>query len=125
MRPGLIRLQAASSSFYPIRRLGPPRCTTMSRQPPPQNLSSEPHTSDPPNYETWTREELITRIKELTAQSSISTSPPSHALPPAPAQSPPPQLTTSGSDHRNLKPAPKNKKAKKHREFNFSAYPTR
>src|ERR1700679_1585778 len=75
MRPSSIRLQqvAFSSSFYPIRRPGLPRCTTMSRQESPQNRSSEPHTSDPPNYETWTREELITRLKELTAQGAIST----------------------------------------------------
>ncbi len=127
MRPSLIRLQqVASSSFYPIRR-GPPRYT-MRRHPSPQNLPSEPHTSDPPNYETWTREELITHIKELTAtQSSITTSTStssssSHPRPSSSAAQPPPAQSTSESDPN---PKKKAKKQRPRREFNFSAYTTR
>ena len=115
----------------------------MSRPPSPQNLSG-PHTSDPPNYETWTREELIARIKELTGssipQSSITTSSPSPTRPPTPAQATPP---SSKSDHPNPNnsscPNPNssssssssnpkkqnNKQPPPRREFDFSAYPTR
>ena len=129
MRPSSIRLQqVAFSSFYPIRRrVGLPRCTTMNRQPsPPQNRSSEPHNSDPPNYETWTREELITRLKELAAQSATSTTASS-------SSSNPPALSTSSpaESDPNRKPKssnPKTRQKQKHprrREFNFSAYPTR
>ncbi|KAF8494371.1 pseudouridine synthase [Russula emetica] len=102
----------------------------MSRQPSPQNRSSEPHTSEPPNYETWTREELITRLKELTTQSAISTTSTSSSNPPIPAPS-----TSAESDpnpNSNIKPEssnPKKKQKQKHqhprREFNFFAYPTR
>ena len=102
----------------------------MSRQPLPQNRSSELHTSDPPNYETWTREQLITRLKELTAaqsaNSALSTTSSSSNNPPAPAPAP------SDPNNPNLKPKSSNPKQKqkqkqKHprREFNFSAYPTR
>ncbi|KAH9953603.1 pseudouridine synthase [Russula dissimulans] len=38
-------------------------------------MSSPSHNSDPPNYETWTRKELIARLQELT-RSSIQQSPP-------------------------------------------------
>ena len=136
MRPSSIRLQqVAFSSFYPIRRrVGLPRCTTMNRQPsPPQNRSSEPHNSDPPNYESWTREELITRLEELTAQSAISTttSSTSSSNPPVPtAESEP---NPNPNPNPNLKPKSSNPKTKqkqkqkqpRRREFNFSAYPTR
>lgn len=129
MRPSLIRLQqVAISSFYPIRRPGPPRCTTMSRQ----NRSSEPHTSDPPNYETWTREELITRLKELTAQSAISTTSTTSSSndPPLPVPAPSPSAESDPNFNprsSNLKKNQKQQQQQKHprREFNFSAYPTR
>ncbi len=100
----------------------------MRRHPSPQNLPSEPHTSDPPNYETWTREELITHIKELTAtQSSITTSTStssssSHPRPSSSAAQPPPAQSTSESDPN---PKKKAKKQRPRREFNFSAYTTR
>ena len=116
----------------------------MSRLPS-QKLSSEPHTSDPPNYETWTREELIARIKELTGpsipQSSITTYSPSPTRPPAPAPAAP--ASSESSDHPNPNPSPSpspnpntspssNPKTQKdkqplprRREFDFSAYPTR
>ncbi|KAH9980567.1 pseudouridine synthase [Russula compacta] len=111
----------------------------MSYRPSPPNL-----TSDPPNYETWTREDLIARLKELTgpSSSSITTSSTSNPLgsvsspPPSPSSPPPPPPPSSSS-----KPEPKlepksqsspkssddNKKPKRapRREFNFSAYPTR
>jgi tRNA pseudouridine38/39 synthase len=137
MRPSSILClqQVAFLSFYPIRRPGLPRRTTMSRQPSPPNCtSSEPHTSDPPNYETWTREELITRLKELTAaqgatsalSSTTSSSSSSSNNPPAPA--PDPNLNLN----LNLKPKSSNPKKQQNqkqnhprREFNFSAYPTR
>lgn len=112
----------------------------MSRQPSPQNRSSEPHTSDPPNYETWTRKELITRLKELTtaqnasaAISTTSSSSSSSNNPPIPTPIPAPAPTLTPSDP-NLKPKSSNpkqiqKQKQKHhhprREFNFSAYPTR
>ena len=110
-------------------------------QPSPQNRSSEPHTSDPPNYETWTREELIARLKELTGSQSSTTSTttsttPSSSNPPAPVIAP---STPTESDpnpnsnpNANFKPksssSPKKKQKQKdrpRREFNFSAYPTR
>ena len=86
----------------------------MSRQPSPLNRSSEPHTSDPPNYETWTREELITRLKELTTTAAPSST--------TTAESDPNPNHKSSSN-----PPKKNQKQKNHqrREFNFSAYPTR
>jgi tRNA pseudouridine38/39 synthase len=135
MRPSSIRLQqvAFSSAFYPVRRRpGLPRCTAMDRQLSPQDCSSEPHTSDPPNYETWTREELITRLKELTAQSAISTAS-SSSNPPVPIIAPSPSPSPSPSTSPNLKPESSDpvkkqkQKQKNHprREFNFSAYPTR
>ena len=110
----------------------------MRRHPSPQNRSPEPHTSDPPNYETWTREELIARIKELTGpslpQKSITTAPFPPSGPPAPAPAPSP--TPSESDPTpSPKPKPSSpsssdpKKTKKQklprREFDFSAYATR
>jgi tRNA pseudouridine38/39 synthase len=111
----------------------------MSRQPSLQNRSPEPHTSDPPNYETWTREELITRVKELTAQSAISTtsSSSSNPLAPVPAPStsaesdpnsnsnPNPNLNPKSSSNSNPKKKQKQKQKHPRREFNFFAYPTR
>jgi len=102
----------------------------MSRQPSPQNRSSEPHTSDPPNYETWTREELITRLKALTAQSTISTtSSSSSSNPPAPAPAPTPSDPNPNLEPKSSNPKKEQKQKHKHkhprREFNFSAYPTR
>ncbi|KAI9454267.1 pseudouridine synthase [Russula earlei] len=58
-----------------------------------------PHSSDAPNYETWTREELI-----------------------AP-QPPPSDETKPGPGPSN--PRPKDKASRPRREFNFSAYPVR
>jgi tRNA pseudouridine38/39 synthase len=107
----------------------------MSLQPSPQNRSSEPHASDPPNYETWTREELITRLKELTTQSAISTTSTSSSNPPIPVPVSAPSTTSAESDpypnsNPNLKPKSSNSKKKQkqkgpRREFNFYAYPTR
>ena len=75
--------------------------------PSPQKLAS----TDLPDYETWTREELIARLKELsespTAVVTTNTSPSSN---------PPPTTPT---------PEPKSNRKKPKREFNFSAYPTR
>ena len=135
MRPSSIRLQQA---YYPIRRLGLPRCTTMRRQPAPQNRSSEHHNSDP-NYDTWTREELISRLKELTAQSaSTTTLSSSSANPPVsiPASTPTTGSYPNPNPNPNLNLKPKTPNPKKNqkqkqkqkqprREFNFSAYPTR
>ena len=113
----------------------------MSPQPsPPQERSSEPRNSDPTNYETWTREELITRLKELTAQSTISTttsSPNPLVEVPEPAAesdanpnaNPNPKLNpklnpkTSSNPKTNQKQKQKQKRPR--REFDFSAYPTR
>jgi tRNA pseudouridine38/39 synthase len=101
----------------------------MSRQESPQNRSPELHTSDPPNYETWTREELITRLKELTAQSAISTTSTTSPSNNPPVPVPVPAPSTSAESDPNLNPKSSNpkKKQKQHprREFNFSAYPTR
>jgi tRNA pseudouridine38/39 synthase len=63
-----------------------------------------------PNYETWTREELIARLKELTGPSIPQTSITISTTTLTPAQ---PSSSSS--------PTPKKSK----REFNFSAYPTR
>ena len=87
--------------------------------------SSSVHASDPVNYETWTREELIARLKELAHPTSTPT-------PPEPSTS-----STRGSKRRTSErpsPSPSSstqkitpKSEKKHRpkrEFNFSAYAT-
>ena len=88
-----------------------------------------------PNYETWTREELIARLKELTGpsipQTSITTSAPT-STPAQPSSSsptplgPPIRPTTPKSEHQPDKPKhAKKAQNKSKREFNFSAYPTR
>ena len=105
----------------------------MSRRPSPQNRSPGPHTSDPPNYETWTREELIARIKELTGPSiprssiTITTpSPPSGPPAPAPAPSPPSESVPAPSHDPKSSSSSKRKTQKgPRREFDFSAYATR
>ena len=121
----LIRLQLASSVFDTCR-FGQRR--TMSRP-------SSPHTLDIPNYETWSREELIARLKELTRPSpsgplaSIPTQAQSSSLPPS---APQPQSPSPPTSKPVPKPPPKPKPTKKKaqtkrpaREFDFSAYPTR
>ena len=89
----------------------------MSRQPSPQNSSSEPHTSDPPNYETWTREELIARLKELTTAAAT------------PSSTSPAENFDFDPNHTSSSNLPKTDRKHKQnhprREFNFSAYPTR
>ncbi|KAI9433039.1 pseudouridine synthase [Lactarius indigo] len=75
----------------------------MSHHTPPQKPALAPKTLGPPDYESWTREELIARLKELT--------PP--ALP----------LVSSPSTSSSKKRFPEDSKPK--REFDFSAYPTR
>ena len=135
MRLCLTWLQLAPSVFYTCR-FGQRR--TMSRPPSLQKFTLESHTLDTPNYETWTREELIARLKELTGPSVSS---PSGPLAPIPTQvqsssssSPPlsapaPQLPAPPTSKSEPKPKPttKNARAKKKsaREFDFSAYPTR
>src|SRR6201986_1590899 len=100
MRLGLvIRLQQISASAFYSNSIRP-RLVFMARSAPP-NLASTSPASDPPNYETWTRDELIARLKALTE-------PP----PPPPPDSPP------------ISPKEK-KKSKEKRTFDFSAYPTR
>src|SRR5216683_3475777 len=132
MRPGPIPLQVAFSVFYPLR-FGQ-RCT-ISHPSSPRNRTSESYTSDSPNYETWTREELIARLKELTGssipQTSITTPSPSVPIAPTstPAQpssspSPSPLPPPTSSKPEPKKPKPKHAK-KPAREFDFSAYPTR
>ena len=98
----------------------------MSRHPSSQKLALTPQAPNPPDYETWTREELIARLKELTGTSdalqmttSTSASP---SQPPVLVTSPP--LTPSSSSiSGSKKRLPKGSKPK--REFDFSAYPTR
>ena len=137
MRLGLIRLQLASSVFYTCR-LGQRR--TMSRPSSLQKFTLESHMLDTPNYETWSREELIARLKELTGPShsgplaptptqAQSSSSPSAPHPPSPATSksepqakPPPLPPSTKTKPARAKPKIKNKPA---REFDFSAYPTR
>jgi tRNA pseudouridine38/39 synthase len=93
---------------------------------PPGNLTAESCASDLPNYETWTREELIARLKELTGpsipQTCITTSAPTSS------PGPPTRPTTPKSEPQPDKPkraTKAQKKSKSKREFNFSAYPTR
>jgi len=131
MRLCLTRLQLASSVFYTCR-FGQRR--TMSRPSSPQKIALGSHTLDMPNYESWPREELIARLKELTGPS------PSGPLAPLPTQaqsssSPPPSAPPHPPAPPTSKPVPKPKPTKKkaqtrtkkpaRREFDFSAYPTR
>ena len=119
----------------------------MSRPSSPQKFSLESHTLDTSNYETWSREELITRLKELTGpspsdplaptptqappSSSPSPPPPSTRHPPSPATSksepkappPPPRAKPPTTTTKQARAKPKNNKPA--REFDFSAYPTR
>ena len=118
MRPGLIYLQIPAPAFHSIwpRRI-------MSHHPSSQKLALAPEAPDPPDYETWTREELIARLKELTPacntlQTSTSTSP-SGPLVSSLSPSTPLSPSRSGSK-KTLQDGAKSK-----REFDFSAYPTR
>ncbi|KAH9976869.1 pseudouridine synthase [Lactifluus volemus] len=85
------------------------------------NHSSSVHGSDPLNYETWTREELIARLKELAHPTPTPT--------PTPTPAPLPISSTTGGSRRKSKssspssPSTK-KKGRPKREFNFSAYAT-
>ncbi|KAI9459230.1 pseudouridine synthase [Lactarius psammicola] len=93
----------------------------MSHHPSPQRLVLAQQAPDPPDYEAWTREELIARLKELTGspntlQISTSTSTSPSQLLALPLVSSSPSLTPSS-------PLPEGSKLK--REFDFSAYPTR
>ena len=112
----------------------------MSRSSSLQEFTSESHTLNTPDYETWTREELIARLKELTGPSVSSPSGPlapiptqvqSSSPPSPPLSAPAPQLPappTSKSEQPKLKPATTKKaraSKKPAREFDFSAYPTR
>ncbi|KAI0255598.1 pseudouridine synthase [Lactifluus subvellereus] len=88
----------------------------MMSHPSPQKLAPTSRTSDPPNYDTWTREELIARLKELSESPTAVTT--TANTPPA-SYNPPPEPKSS-SPHQK-----KTKTEKSKREFNFSAYPTR
>lgn len=86
--------------------------------------------SDPPDYETWTREELIARLKELTGQMTTPT-PTLPSQPPVPllvspsppsSSSPSPSIPLSPSRSGSKQRLPEGSKSK--REFDFSAYPT-
>ena len=96
----------------------------MSYHPSPQRPASASHTSDPPDYETWTREELIARLKELTQspteQTTTSTSTISTSQPP-----PPSSLTSSSPSQSGSQKTLPDGTNKPKREFDFSAYPTR
>ena len=100
----------------------------MSRHPFPQTLALAPQAPEPPDYETWTREELIARLKQLTGSptlqmtTSISVSP-SHPPVPPPVSSTPPLTPSSPSRSGSKKKLLDASKSK--REFDFSAYPTR
>src|SRR5260221_10318618 len=135
MRLCLIRLQLASSVFY-ICRFGQRR--TMSRPSSPQKFTLDSHTLDIPNYESWSREELIARLKELTGPSPsgplaplLPTQAQSSSLPPPPSPPSPSQPTSKPVPKSKSPPKPKptkNKARTKKRpapEFDFSAYPTR
>ena len=100
----------------------------MSRHPSPQKFALAPQAPEPPDYETWTREELIARLKQLTGSptlrmtSSTSVSPFQPPVPPLVSSSP--SLThSSPSGSGSKKRLPDASKPK--REFDFSAYPTR
>ncbi|KAH9077852.1 pseudouridine synthase [Lactarius deliciosus] len=73
----------------------------MSHRPSPQKFPLAPKALDSPDYETWTREELIARLKELTGSPNTL------------------QTTTPAPTPSSQPPAPPL------REFDFSAYPTR
>ncbi|KAI0291546.1 pseudouridine synthase [Russula brevipes] len=141
MRPGLIPLQVAFSTFNPIRH-GSRRTTMSDSSSSSPNFTLGSYPSDPPNYETWTREELIARLKELTGPSipqsasttshstdaTTSSSPVQQpARPTRPSESSKPlKLPQQQQQHKSKpKPTPSKKSAKsKTREFDFSAYPT-
>ena len=98
----------------------------MSHHPPSQKLTLTPQAPNPPDYETWTREELIARLKELTKTSdaipmTTSTSASPSQLPVLVSSSPP--LTPSSSSISGSKKHV-SKCSKPKREFDFSAYPT-
>jgi tRNA pseudouridine38/39 synthase len=101
----------------------------MSRHPSSQKIALAPQAPNLPDYETWTREELITRLKELTGTSatlqmtsSTSVSPPQPPALPLVSSSPP--LTPSSTSRSGSKKRPA-EGSKSKREFDFSAYPTR
>ena len=78
----------------------------MSCHPSHQKLTSAPQAPDPPDYETWTHEQLVARLKELTT-------------------SPPLQRTTStSSPSRSVSKKSLPEGFESRREFDFSAYPT-
>ena len=99
----------------------------MSYHPSSKKPALAPQAPDSPDYETWTREELIARLKELTGshntqQMTISTST---------STSPSQPLVSSSSSSTPLSPSRSGSKktlqegSKSKREFDFSAYPTR
>jgi len=83
-----------------------------------------PQAPDPPDYETWTHEQLVARLKQLTGSSALQRTTSTSA---SPSRSPVPPLASSSS------PSPSRSGSKKwlpegsesKREFHFSAYPTR
>ncbi|KAN0136879.1 Pseudouridine synthase [Lactarius tabidus] len=96
----------------------------MSRHPLSQKLALMPQAPNSPDYDTWTREELIARLKELTGtpdtpQTALSTS----ASPSHPPVSSSPPLTPSSPSRSSKKRLREGSRPK--REFDFSAYPTR
>ncbi|KAH9020031.1 pseudouridine synthase [Lactarius pseudohatsudake] len=99
----------------------------MSHHPSPQKLALAPKALDSPDYETWTREELIVRLKELTG--SLNTLQATTPTPTSPSQPPALPLVSSSlapsppSTSDSKKRLPEDSKSK--REFDFSAYPTR
>ena len=94
-------------------------------------MSHLPHNPNPPNYETWTRKQLIARLQELTG-SPIQQTPTKNPTTtttssPSPGQSSLQSLLppTESSQEAKLTPEPTNPNPRRRREFNFSAYPTR
>ncbi|KAI0299059.1 pseudouridine synthase [Multifurca ochricompacta] len=88
--------------------------------PVPQKQELVSHTTDPPDFESWTREELIARLKELSYSSTSHPSAPSQTSSASKTDLDPDQEPKSPSKSQKLK---KSKSSK--REFDFSAYPTR
>ncbi|KAF8273657.1 pseudouridine synthase [Lactarius quietus] len=100
----------------------------MACHPTPEKFALVPQARELPDYETWTREELIARLKLLTGSPTLQTTTPTPASPSLPPVLPllsPSPPSTPLSPHRSLskKGLPEGTKSK--REFDFSAYPTR